>query len=810
MTWIAYDEYLVDEITTCMDLRKPNAVALGAVAEAIEEGDGAEVVCDLATGVGKTYLAGGLIEYLARNGVRNMLFVTPGTTIYEKTIANFTPGSRKYVAGATIEPLLITAENFARGQVGDALHDAATLKLFVFNVQQLIKPTANTSRKVRADDEFIGDSLYHHLRAAKDLVIIADEHHVYRSSAAAFSAAIRDLSPRALVGLTATPDPADLDKVIYRYSLAEAIADRLVKVPVVVYRQDGLKDIDTQLADAAHLRALREPAWHAYADQAGRERVSPVLFVVCQTIEDASLVAEKLTVHLPDEGQVLLVTSQSSDTALAALADVEKPESPVRAIVSVDKLKEGWDVKNIGVIVGHRALASQTLTEQILGRGLRLPFGERTGIAAVDHVDVVAHESYTQLLRSKDSLLERVATVAPTGAGLAGSTTAAPVTVEMPDGVIRVTPGAIADGSGAATPGDHLGGLSEADLLIVQPIDASAEALNRDAEVLGQHLPAVPGRPRIVFPRRDRELQPIPFSLERVSLGDVRVAAQQYRVNYEVSLQGQAIVAERDLENEVNVTTQAVEGVTATQNYVTAAAVRHDLVRRIMDLGLVPQQLTEKLHAESIADEFLGAAGVTDAEVENWTLQRAAQATAAIAALVRAAYDRNDRQPAFRWNPVELLQPRVQPSVVHPWYSEFVVGQWYGEWSKSAEAAASFDSKTAEFAFATLIDQSDGVAWWLRLYQPDGAYITRMPSGRYYPDFIVIDDEGVHWLVETKSDAAAANDLDVAAKKRAAEDWAVEVNDSRSFGTWRYALITESHIRAAPNWRALLHEAGAD
>ncbi len=222
MTWIEYDEYLIDEIATAMDLRKPNAIALGAIAESIEDGDGGEVVCDLATGVGKTYLAAGLIEYLARNGVRTVLFVTPGTTIYEKTIANFTPGSAKFVKGGTVEPLLITADNFARGQVGDALHDAAQLKLFVFNVQQLIKPTANTSRKVRADDEFIGDSLYDHLRAAEDLVIIADEHHVYRSSATAFSAAIRDLSPRALVGLTATPDSADLDKVIYRYSLAEA------------------------------------------------------------------------------------------------------------------------------------------------------------------------------------------------------------------------------------------------------------------------------------------------------------------------------------------------------------------------------------------------------------------------------------------------------------------------------------------------------------------------------------------------------------------------------------------------------------
>ena len=99
------------------------------------------------------------------------------------------------------------------------------------------------------------------------------------------------------------------------------------------------------------------------------ENVSPVLFVVCQTVHDAEYTAALLAADemLGDPAAVLAITSQSSDEALAALADVEEPGSPVRAVVSVDKLKEGWDVKNIGVIVALRALASQTLTEQILG-----------------------------------------------------------------------------------------------------------------------------------------------------------------------------------------------------------------------------------------------------------------------------------------------------------------------------------------------------------------------------------------------------------------------------------------------------------
>src|SRR5690606_20209531 len=120
------------------------------------------------------------------------------------------------------------------------------------------------------------------------------EHHVYRAQARAFSSAIRDLKPRALIGLTATPDDADESKVIYRYSLAEAIADGLVKVPVIVYRQDGHKDIATQLADACHLRTVKAAAYQTWAEATGERVVNPVLFVVCQTVEDAQDTANML------------------------------------------------------------------------------------------------------------------------------------------------------------------------------------------------------------------------------------------------------------------------------------------------------------------------------------------------------------------------------------------------------------------------------------------------------------------------------------------------------------------------------------
>lgn len=75
-----------------------------------------------------------LIEYLALQGVRHVLVVTPGSTIQRKTLANFDEASTKYVAGADIAPYIVTPDNFQAASVGTVLRDPNRLKVFVFNV----------------------------------------------------------------------------------------------------------------------------------------------------------------------------------------------------------------------------------------------------------------------------------------------------------------------------------------------------------------------------------------------------------------------------------------------------------------------------------------------------------------------------------------------------------------------------------------------------------------------------------------------------------------------------------------------------
>ena len=74
-------------------------------------------------------------------------------------------------------------------------------------------------------------------------------------------------------------------------------------------------------------------------------------------------------------------------------------------------LKEGWDVNNLYTIIPLRASASDTLTEQTIGRGLRLPYGERTGVEEVDRLSIVSHDKYSAIIdlaNDPNSLVRKV------------------------------------------------------------------------------------------------------------------------------------------------------------------------------------------------------------------------------------------------------------------------------------------------------------------------------------------------------------------------------------------------------------------
>ena len=80
------------------------------------------------------------------------------------------------------------------------------------------------------------------------------------------------------------------------------------------------------------------------------------------------------------------------------LLKVEDASEPTEIVIHVNMLKEGWDVTNLYTIVPLRAANARILIEQSIGRGLRLPYGKRTGVMAVDRLNIVAHDKFQEII----------------------------------------------------------------------------------------------------------------------------------------------------------------------------------------------------------------------------------------------------------------------------------------------------------------------------------------------------------------------------------------------------------------------------
>ena len=321
------DEALLEAVAAGLDLRAPNRDAIQTLAMRLSEHyttsqEPFEAVLDAATGVGKTYIMAGAIDYFAQLGLRDFAIVAPGQTILRKTIDQFSEGTdRTLVSRMQVnpKPAVIHAGNFNTAAMRGVMDDPERVKLYVFSVQSLLKPSTKVGRRTHEFQEGLGSEFYAYLDDLGDLVVFADEHHCYYG--AAFSKAVRDLTPLALVGLTGTPaKKTPIEQIIFRYPLLAAIADKLVKTPVVVGRRDERADDRTQLLDGARLLDAKQRTIETYcAQNGGGGPFNAVMLVNCKDITHAEEVGALLESDQFMEGAFtrpgLVVHSNQTDEA---------------------------------------------------------------------------------------------------------------------------------------------------------------------------------------------------------------------------------------------------------------------------------------------------------------------------------------------------------------------------------------------------------------------------------------------------------------------------------------------------------------
>jgi type III restriction enzyme len=377
----------------------------------------------LATGVGKTRLMGAFISYLhLAYDIKNFFVLAPNLTIYNKLITDFTPNNPKYVFTGISEfainsPIIITGENYETN-ARTILDPQITCKINIFNISKINSEVrGGKTPKIKRLSEYIGESYFDYLSQLKDLVILMDESHRYRASAGI--RAINELKPLMGLELTATPSietskkPVYFKNVIYEYSLGKAITDGFVKDPAVVTRKDfnpaslspaAIEQI--KLEDGIYLHENIKAELKIYALQTGKPIVKPFMLVIARDTTHATQLLELIKSDEFAAGfykdKVIQVDSSKTgtqeDEMVERLLKVEHPDEPTEIVIHVNMLKEGWDVTNLYTIVPLRAANSEILIKQSIGRGLRLPYGKRTGVTIVDRLNIVAHDKFQEIV----------------------------------------------------------------------------------------------------------------------------------------------------------------------------------------------------------------------------------------------------------------------------------------------------------------------------------------------------------------------------------------------------------------------------
>jgi type III restriction enzyme len=376
----------------------------------------------MATGSGKTWVMAMAVvwSYFHKKRVfgsdlsTNFLIVAPNVIVYQRLEKDFASNRIFH------ELPLIPSE--WRGQFalkvilrGEAAEPDPTGNLFLTNIHQLYESREQEWTPQNAVEALLGKkpakdlaasgqrSMLERVKSLKDIVVINDEaHHVHDEDLAWSQSllSIHSAMPKGLaLWLDFSATPKDQNGMYFPwtacdYPLAQAVEDKIVKAPLIVTKEDDPKhpaqDPDHVTKDNVAekygywLRAA-VARWKEHWKVYRKLDTKPVLFIMAEknvyadalgeylrkTKEFGFKESEVLVIHTDEKGEI---TKKDLEKARQVARDIDKAESKEKVIVSVMMLREGWDVRNVSVVLGLRPFTAKAeiLPEQVVGRGLRL------------------------------------------------------------------------------------------------------------------------------------------------------------------------------------------------------------------------------------------------------------------------------------------------------------------------------------------------------------------------------------------------------------------------------------------------------
>lgn len=413
---------LLNEIRKSRKLYRKNPTNNQTVVQELPPDDLTRYCVKAATGSGKTFVMSFLAvwSYCNRKYERNtnlsktILIIAPNVIVYERLRLDFENG-KVFNEFPFIPEELRHDWQMSFIMRDDQVKTSTDGTLYLTNIHQIYETREERVEDLGPVGNILGHkpqkdstaswltSIFERIKGHDELLIINDEaHHVHDEELAWYKSIINfheSLKEKGgkglslLFDLTATPKDQNgtfFPWIITDYPLAQAIEDRIVKTPLIVHQSNKKSPDNKKISNAYNAyNEWIQIALNRYKEHEefyGKLRLKPVLFVMAEDTKQADQIAEGmqklagfnkkdqiLVIHTNKDG-TLSKNEKKLDEVREASRKIDEPNSKVKVVVSVLMLREGWDVKNVSIILGLRPFTSKAniLPEQAVGRGLRI------------------------------------------------------------------------------------------------------------------------------------------------------------------------------------------------------------------------------------------------------------------------------------------------------------------------------------------------------------------------------------------------------------------------------------------------------